>query len=310
MYTDYYRYKEEPFLLTPDPSFLYLSKQHRTALSMLTYGIQSQAGVTVISGEVGSGKTTLIRELLQNMQEDVTVGLISNAHSSFGDLLQWVLMAFDIQHEATDKAGRYQVFVNFLIKEYAENKRTVLIIDEAQNMDAQTLEELRLLSNINADKHLVLQLVLIGQPELLEILQRHELRQLAQRVSVDYQLLPLSYKETSAYIRHRISVSGGDINQFDKYSIAVVFYHSRGIPRLINTLCDFALVYGFAEGVQQINLDIMMDVIRDKQKGGIFPIPKQENKEQTKVRSIIKADRDIDILPVISESEEQLFDEL
>jgi len=310
MYTDFYGFKEKPFALTPDPAFLYLSKQHKMALTLLSYGIQSQAGVTVISGEVGSGKTTLIREILHHMEEDVTVGLISNAHSSFGDLLQWVLMAFEIKADARDKAERYQVFVDFLINEYAHNKRTVLIIDEAQNMDVETLEELRLLSNINADKHLVLQLILIGQPELLDIMQRHELRQLAQRVSVDFKLHPLGYKETTAYIQHRLDVAGGNQNVFDKYAAAVVYYHSRGIPRLINTLCDFALVYGFAEAIPQINLSVMLDVIKDKQQGGIFPITQTENKEQLKVREIIKRDRGIDIVPELNDREEETFNEL
>ena len=310
MYTDYYGFREKPFSLTPDPAFLYLSKQHNKALIMLSYGIQSQAGVTVVSGEVGSGKTTLIRQVLQDMDEHITVGLISNAHSSFGDLLQWVLMAFEIKTDAKDKAGRYQAFVDFLINEYAQNKRTVLIIDEAQNMDAETLEELRLLSNINADKHLVLQLILIGQPELLAILQRHELRQLAQRVSVDYQLHPLGYKETTAYIHHRLKVAGGDEELFDKYAVAAVYYHSGGTPRLINTLCDFALVYGFAEGLSEINLEIMISVVKDKQQGGIFPMTVQENKEQAKVRELIKAERGIDILPDFSELNEDTIFEL
>lgn len=304
MYTDFYGLKEKPFSLNPDPSFLYLSKQHQIALTMLNYGLESQAGVTVISGEVGSGKTTLIRKVLQQIEDDLTVGLISNAHSSFGNLFEWVLTAFGITTEKKDKASLYEIFVEFLINEYAHNKRSVLIIDEAQNLDINTLEELRLLSNINADKHLVLQLVLIGQPELLQTMQLPELRQLAQRVSVDYQLHPLKYKETTAYIRHRLHVAGGKPQLFDKYAAAVVFYHSRGIPRLINTLCDFALVYGFAEEAAQIDLNLMMDVIKDKMRGGIFPIPKQENKEAAKIRMIIKRERNVDILPKLSSDKE------
>ncbi|MCF6252190.1 MAG: AAA family ATPase [Methylococcaceae bacterium] len=304
MYTEFYNLKEKPFSLSPDPSYLYLSKQHQTALTMLNYGIQSQAGVTVITGEVGCGKTTLTREILHNMEEDVTVGLISNAHGSFGDLLQWVMLAFDLKTENNDKAVRYQLFTEFLIKEYSENKRTVLIIDEAQNLEIETLEELRLLTNINADKHLVLQLILIGQPELLEIMQRHELRQLAQRVSVDYKLKALGYKETTAYIRHRLTIAGGKNLIFDKYAAAVVYYHSSGIPRLINTLCDYALVYGYAEEAPQIDLTLMLNVIKDKQQGGIFPKTTNENREQAKIRQLIQEQKGIDVVPDLSEDEE------
>jgi len=310
MYQTFYGFKEKPFTLTPDPSFLYLSKQHEMALTMLSYGLQSEAGISVITGEVGAGKTTLIREMLGNLEENSEVGLISNAHSSFGDLLQWVLMAFNINTEAKDKAGRYQILMDFLISNYANNKKTILIIDEAQNMDAETLEELRLISNINADKHLVLQLILVGQPELLELMQRHELRQLAQRVSIDYKLKALGYKETVAYIKHRLVVAGGHEDIIDKYAIAAIFYHSGGIPRLINTLSDFALVFGFSEGLKQINLNIMLDVINGKQEGGIFPMIKQENKEQGKVRQLVMQQKNIDIQPSSNAEDEDELNEL
>ncbi len=310
MYKAFYGFKEKPFTLSPDPSFLYLSKQHETALTMLKYGLQSEAGISVITGEVGSGKTTLIRAILQGLDDNVDVGLISNAHNAFGDLMQWVLMAFNISTEAQDKAGRYQVLTDFLIGNYAKNRKTILIIDEAQNMDVDTLEELRLISNINADKHLVIQLVLVGQPELLALMQRHDLRQLAQRVSVDYKLKALGYMETVAYIKHRLVTAGGEENIFDKYAIAAVFYHSGGIPRLINMLCDFALVYGFSEGVKQINLDITLDVVRGKQYGGIFPLVRRENREQTKVKELIKQKTDIDIQLVMDNEIDEDLTEL
>jgi type II secretory pathway predicted ATPase ExeA len=302
MYKAFYGFQEKPFSLTPDPDFLYLTKQHGTALTMLNYGLQSEAGISVITGEVGSGKTTLIRAILQQLEENVDVGLISNAHSAFGDLLQWVLMAFNISTEAQDKAGRYQVLTDFLISNYAKNKKTVLIIDEAQNMNVETLEELRLISNINADKHLVLQLVLVGQPELLALMQRHDLRQLAQRVSVDYKLKALGYMETVAYVTHRLTVAGGAENIIDKYAIATAFYHSGGIPRLINVLCDFALVYGFSEGIKQISLEIMLDVVKDKQYGGIFPLVRRESKEQTQVRQLIQQKLGVDIQSIMEEA--------
>jgi len=152
MYEAFYNLKEKPFTLLPDPGFLYLSKRHRMALTMLEYGLMNQAGFTVISGDIGAGKTTLIRHLLNNIDQEHTVGLISNTHRSFGELLQWVLLAFNLEHRDMDKVEMYRRFVDFIIDEYAHNRRTVLIIDEAQNMEAETLEELRMLSNINADK--------------------------------------------------------------------------------------------------------------------------------------------------------------
>ena len=309
MYKELYGFHEKPFKLTPDPEFLYLSEQHEMALSMLYYGLHNESGITVITGEVGAGKTTLIREVLRNMSKDIEVGLITNAHNGFGDLLQLVLMAFNITTENQDKASRYKVLIDFLINSYAANKTTVLIVDEAQNMDVDTLEELRLISNINVDKHLVLQLVLVGQPELLEKLQRDDLRQLAQRVSVDYKIKPLGYKETKAYIKHRLVVAGGNENIIDKYAIAAVFYYSGGVPRLINTLCDFALVFGFSEGLQQITLDIILDVIKGKQAGGVFPMIREENKEQAKVRQLIKQEKEIDIRLIANEpGDEEIFE--
>jgi len=310
MYNELYGFHEKPFMLTPDPTFLYLSKQHEMALSMLYYGLQNEAGITVITGEVGTGKTTLIREILRNMTKDVEVGLITNAHNGFGDLLQLVLFAFDIPTETLDKTSRYKVLTDFLINNYADNKATVLIVDEAQNMDVSTLEELRLISNINVDKHLVLQLVLVGQPEFLEKIQRDDLRQLAQRVSVDYMIKPLGYRETKAYIKHRLVVAGGKENILDKYAIAAVYYYSCGTPRLINTLCDFALVFGFSESLKHITLDIILDVIKGKQAGGIFPMVRKENKEQTRVRELIKQEKGIDIQLIAKEPDDKEIFEL
>ncbi len=309
MYKKHYGFKEHPFALTPDPAFLYLSKQHKLALNLLQFAIESEAGVSLITGEVGSGKTTVIRKFLQQLDENFKVGLITNVHDSFGDLLQWILMAFDIQSDQMNKASRYKLLVDFLVKQYSENKRTILIIDEAQNMDIQTLEELRLLSNINVDKHFMLQLILVGQPELLNIMQKRELRQFAQRVSVDYSLSNLNYKETLDYIKHRLQVAGVTTRIFDKHTMGVIFYHSNGIPRLINTLCDFALVYGFAENRRHVNLNLMLDVLRDKQKGGIFPVVTHENNEQAEIRQLIKHTKKVDILPEarITQAKNTLF---
>ena len=271
MYETFYNLREKPFTLLPDPGFLYLSEKHRMALTLLEYGLMNQAGFTVISGDIGAGKTTLIRHLLNNMDREHTVGLISNTHRSFGELLQWILLAFNLEHRDMDKVEMYQRFVDFIIDEYAHARRVVLIVDEAQNMEAETLEELRMLSNINADKDQALQVVLVGQRELRDTLQRPDLVQFAQRISVDYHLKPLSGDETVGYIRHRMEVAGGNPDTFTDAACLAVHRYSNGVPRLINLLCDTTLVYGYAEQKQRIDARLVTDVARDKQEGGIFP---------------------------------------
>lgn len=273
MYEAHFGLREKPFSLLPDPSFLYLSDKHRMALALLQYGLSNQAGFTAITGGIGTGKTTLIRHLLNNMEQDVTVGLISNTHRSFGELLQWILLAFNLEHAGKSKVELYQTFIDFMIREYAAKRRTVLIVDEAQNMAADTLEELRMLSNVNADKDQVLQVILVGQQQLRDTLRRPDLVQFAQRIAVDYHLTPLTADDTLAYIRHRVTVAGGDAELFTDAACAAVHRHSNGVPRLVNLLCDIALVYGYAEQRKQIDADLVDDVAREKQAGGIFPSP-------------------------------------
>ncbi|MFK7886453.1 MAG: ExeA family protein [Gammaproteobacteria bacterium] len=270
MYENFYGLTEKPFTLLPDPTFLFLGKKHRMALTMLQYGMVNNAGFSVITGEIGSGKTTLIRRMLDEMEGDTTVGLISNTHQSFGELLQWVLMAFGLDYKDKEKVERYETFVNFVVEEYAQNRRTVLIIDEAQNLAVDTLEELRMLSNINADKNQVLQLVLVGQPELRSTLMLPSLKQFAQRISVSYHLEALSAQESVEYIHHRLQVAGGETSVFPEGTCSMVWYYSRGVPRVINSICDMGLVYGFAEQLKEITPDVIKEVVRDRKLGGVF----------------------------------------
>lgn len=276
MYETHFGLKEKPFSLLPDPAFLYLSDKHRMALALLEYGLGNQAGFTAITGGIGTGKTTLIRHLLNHMGQDVTVGLITNTHRSFGELLQWILLAFNIDETGKTKVEMYRAFVDFMIAEYARNRRTVLIVDEAQNMDAETLEELRMLSNVNADKDQVLQVILVGQQQLRDTLRRPDLIQFAQRISVDYHLTPLTAEETTAYIRHRLEVAGGHPEIFTDAACLAVHTYSQGVPRLVNLLCDIALVYGYAEQRKRIDADLIADVAREKQAGGLFPAPEPD----------------------------------
>lgn len=241
---------------------------------MLRYGLMNQAGFTVITGEIGSGKTTLIRQLLNEIESDqgATVGIVSNTHRTFGELLEWVLLAFKLEYRGKKKVELYQTLAEFIAREYSQERRTVLIIDEAQNLDAEALEELRMLSNINANKDQLLQLILVGQPSLREILRLPELHQFAQRIAVAFNLKTLSLEETWQYIRHRLEVAGGDPNLFDTKACAAVYYYTQGTPRLINVLCDTALVYGYGEQKQRIDVDIICQVVQEKIKEGILPV--------------------------------------
>ncbi len=276
MYESFYGFREKPFSLLPDSGFLYLSSKHKMALTLLEYGLMSQAGFSVISGDIGTGKTTLIRKLLSQIGDDIRVGLISNTHQSFGELMQWVALAFEIPHAGKDKVQLYQQFIDFIINEYAKGRRTVLIVDEAQNMSAETLEELRMLSNINADKDQILQIILVGQRELRDTLRRPDLVQFAQRIAVDYHLEPLSSDETYEYIRHRCKTAGGNPDLFSDQACEAVFELTAGVPRLINTLCDTVLVYGYAEQRERVDAKLVQEVGQDKQLSGLFTVNETE----------------------------------
>ncbi len=269
MYTKFFGLTKKPFSLIPDPSFLYLSAKHKKALTALQYGLVSHAGFTVITGEIGSGKTTIVRRLLDKIQDQCEIGLITNTHSAFGDLLTWILAAFKIESSASNKAERFKAFVDFITEASAAKKRVVLIVDEAQNMDIQTLEELRLLSNINVDQEILLQLVLVGQPELVEKLNQPELVQFSQRISIEYHLKPLDFTETEHYIHYRLKVAGCKDNIFQRSACAALYYYSGGTPRLINNLADLALVFAFAADNKKIDWKVIVDVISERTSGGI-----------------------------------------
>lgn len=269
MYEQYYGLTEAPFQLLPDPSFLYLSKDHGMALTLLRYSMLNKQGFTAITGEVGSGKTTLINRVLEEMDDEVTIGLINFTHNSFGELSEWVLMAYGLEYRDKTKVELYDEFVSFLIREYREGRRVILIIDEAQNMEPRVLEELRMLSNVNAQKDYLLHLIIIGQPELRVTLEKPELRQLTQRISVFYHLGHLSLRETRAYISHRMQVAGGNENLFDSEAVELIWESAHGVPRIINTICDLALVYGFSSSAEQITMEIAQEVIDDRSRMGL-----------------------------------------
>lgn len=273
MYEQFYGLKEAPFALLPDPSFLYLSKDHGMALTLLRYSILNKQGFTVITGEVGSGKTTLINRIMDELDDDITVGLINFTHNSFGELSEWVLMAYGLDYRNKTKVEIYDDFVKFLIEEYSKGQRVVLIIDEAQNMGPRTLEEVRMLSNVNAQKDYLLHLIIVGQPELRATLQRPELRQLTQRVSVFYHLGQLSLIEAKAYVEHRLHCAGGDKDLFSPEAIEKIWREAHGVPRVMNTLCDLALVYGFSAGKKFIDGTVADEVLADRSRMGLQAAP-------------------------------------
>jgi general secretion pathway protein A len=267
MYLTHYGFKEPPFALTPDPGFLFLALPHRRALLQLEYCLTHDTGFCLLTGEVGSGKTTLIRHLLNTIDRDVTVGLISNTSASFGRLLQWVCMSFELEYSGKDDIDLYGIFSRFLIDQYAKGKRVVLIVDEAQNLGAARLEELRVLSNINADKHFLLQTILVGQPELRNMLRKPEMLQFEQRIGASCHVGALSAREARYYVRHRLRVAGGPVSLISESAITLAHARSRGIPRLINQYCDRALAYGFGAGAQRIDGMLMAEAIKDRDGG-------------------------------------------
>ena len=270
MYEAFYGLKEKPFSIQPDPDFLFMSQRHTLAYSMLEYGLMSRAGFTVICGDIGCGKTTLVRRLLNSLGEDVRVGLVTNTHQDMGNLLEWIMLAYGLPFENKSPVSLYDAFQRFLIDEYGKGHRVVLIVDEAQNLSVAALESLRMLSNINADKDQLLQMVLVGQPQLRDLLKRPELTQFAQRVAVDFFIPPLGTVEVADYIEHRLRVAGRDRSLFSPLAMSKIAKAAHGVPRNINILCDMALVYGFAYEAKVIDVQIIDEVLQDRSQFGVL----------------------------------------
>lgn len=267
LYADFFGLKERPFNLLPDPSLIYWSPQHSRAITVLRFGLMSRAPVTLISGEIGAGKTTLVQALLKEIDSDLTVGLISNAQGGRGELLRWILNAFGLEAgTGEDYVQLFQRFQDFLLKEYAEGRRVVLVIDEAQNLSAEGLEEVRMLTNINSNKDDLIQLILVGQPELRDIVRAPNMRQLAQRVAASFHLERLDLDRTRLYIRHRLIAAGGTGTEIAPDAVEQIFVHTGGVPRLVNQLCDFAMVYAWSDEQHTVTAKEVQSVIDD----GVF----------------------------------------
>jgi len=272
MYESFYGLRTNPFSLVPDPRFLFLGKQHKTALNLLEYGLFSRAIFSVITGEPGTGKTTLLNTILEHSQHEVTLGVLSHTHAGLGSLMPWVLMAFNLEGKGLDSVELYRTFASFIAQEDARQRRVVLVVDEAQNLGSAMLEELRLLSNVNDGRRQPLQIILSGQPALRGLLQQGELVQFAQRISVDYHLIPFDEIETPTYITHRTVMAGGAGPAFTEQACAVVHRLTGGNARLINQVCDVSLAYGYAEDSPWVTARIVWKAASDRRAGGILPV--------------------------------------
>ncbi|MDJ0928061.1 MAG: AAA family ATPase [Gammaproteobacteria bacterium] len=269
MYEHFYGLQEKPFSILPDPSYLFMSKAHNRALVLLRYSLMSGQGFTVLSGEIGSGKTTLINKLIEDLDQEVKVGILAFTQTGTQDILEWVAMTFGLDYSGKTEAELYETFLEFLIREYSAGRKVVLIIDEAQNMGLTGLEKLRMLSNVNARKEYLLHMILVGQPELRSLIKSPQLKQLLQRIAVAFHLDAMTDNEAKQYIRHRIEKAGGDPSIISEQAVRLLVAASDGVPRLINSLCDLALVYGYSVERNPIDVRIVRNVLEDRTSMGL-----------------------------------------
>jgi putative secretion ATPase (PEP-CTERM system associated) len=264
MYTSFFGLTCNPFQLTPDPEFLFLSREHKKALTYLNYGIASNTGFILVTGEVGTGKTTLIRKILKGLQKDIKVARVNNTLVSSEQLISMINDDFGIETKDKDKTRMLRDLSDFIINQYALGMRIALIIDEAQNLSPGLLEEIRLLSNLETDKSKLLQIILLGQPELKTTLAVPELRQLRQRISISCHINPLDRTETEEYVLHRLEIAGNrEAVSFPDGALDALYSATRGIPRLINIFGDFLLLAAFTEETKEISADLVREVATD-----------------------------------------------
>jgi len=268
MYETFYGLKEKPFNLNPDPDFLYMSRVHEMACIHLEYAIMENKGFVIITGEIGSGKTTLINYLLRKIPEDIEIGIINNTLVKPSEFLRMICKEYELPVESADKTTLLTHLHTFLLEQFSRGRRVILIVDEAQNLPDVTIEEIRLLSNLESEKHHLIQIILVGQPQLKEKLQQKSLEQFVQRVTVHCHLDALDKAEVADYVRHRLQVAGAaEQNLFTDDALRAVYKYSLGIPRLINILCDTALVYGYADEKRVIEREIVESVAEARQIG-------------------------------------------
>jgi general secretion pathway protein A len=272
MYERFYELRERPFALSPDPEYLYPSRVHREALDYLRYGLESHAGFVVITGEIGSGKTTLLQTLLRGLDTQTTVGRIVNTMLEPRELIETIMIDFGLETAGRSKPLMLRDLAQYLVDQRLAGRLVLLVIDEAQNLSLAALEELRMLSNLETEKSKLLQVVLVGQPNLRDKLSTTELEQLRQRITVSYHLAPLDAIETANYVNHRLRRAAlGAPLEFPRDATDAVHTRSRGVPRIINVICDAALVFGYAEERRQIDLPLIREVLAELETTGVLP---------------------------------------
>ncbi len=272
MYERFYELRERPFALSPDPDYLYPSRVHREALDYLRYGLESHAGFVVITGEIGSGKTTLLQTLLRGLDTQTTVGRIVNTILEPRELLETIMIDFGLDPAGRSKPLMLRDLAQYLVDQRLSGRLVLLVIDEAQNLSQAALEELRMLSNLETEKSKLMQIVLVGQPNLRDKLAAPELEQLRQRITVSYHLVPLDPDEAANYVNHRLRRAAlGAPLEFPRDVTDMVHARSRGVPRIINVICDAALVFGYAEDRRQIDVTLMNEVMVELEATGVLP---------------------------------------
>ncbi len=264
MYEKHFSLKCKPFELLPNPEFLFQSSTHKKAMTYLDYGIKERIGFILITGEIGSGKTTIIRNFIKNLNESIKLSRINNTKVSSEHLISMINEDFGLEVEGKSKTKLLSELNDFLIDQYAKKYHPILLIDEAQNLSPELLEEIRLLSNLETDRAKLLQIILVGQPEMNKTLMLPEMMQLRQRININYHISPLTIDETVKYIKHRLAIAGNpSVIKFQGAMTEFIYKFSRGIPRLINILCDLALLTSYVEGKKEVTDDIIREVVHD-----------------------------------------------
>ena len=266
MYESFFHLTGKPFELLPDPDFLYLSPVHRKAITYLDYGIRERAGFILMTGEVGSGKTTIIKNIIKSLDTNVNTSKIFNTSVTTHQLLSLINDDFGLEIAGKDKIALFKDLYDFLIREFEAGRHCLLLIDEAQNLSPDCLEEVRMLSNLETENSKLLQIILVGQPELRKILAATEMRQLRQRISINCHITPLDREQTEAYILHRLERAGNrNAVTFTSDSFDIIQQHTRGIPRLINIMCDFLLLSAFVEETTSLSGEMVQEIAADLQ---------------------------------------------
>ncbi|RLB03485.1 MAG: general secretion pathway protein GspA [Deltaproteobacteria bacterium] len=267
MYRKFFGLKKRPFILSPDPEFLYLSRVHDLALTHLEYGIVHNVGFLALTGDVGAGKTTLLKYLFEKVKDSLDIAMVFNTNLDPASFLEMLTREFELNPSSNSKTDLFDALADHFISEYSKGNRCVVIVDEAQNLPTETFEELRMLSNLEVGSDFLLQIILVGQPQLRERLSDHSLSQLAQRISVHFHLTPLPLNEVGEYINHRLKIAGySDPDPlFLDDAIEFIGQLSKGIPRVINSICDACLTYAFADDLKQVSKQVVERVIKDNE---------------------------------------------